>query len=230
MALLNIAQERVLGRFYGFAAHTAAGRVLSQLMVLLDIARATTLLELEHGWVSADQATQRLTLEFLVHLAGTGDLGPEALLHRIHRQVTTLRQRWQAMGQRFQSLGGEVAYLRPAWTAETVFSGGSEHPLFQGAAPPGPPPYVPLTLASMARGMSLFHYMEGLCASEPGLPAWVLVRRVWRDVAAVHAPLAGVAVGELQADYPVDMQDLLVRYFALATQPRVVAALVDALR
>lgn len=230
----TIAHECCTGALYGFPAGAPEHSVFAQLLFLLDVARLTTQCELENGVVSIDQQTQRLALEFLVHSVGTGVVpmseGAE-LRHRMHLHMQMLARRLRAIGQRFQSLGGDVAYLRAVWTEENMYNGDDAHPLFQGQVATRPVDKE-FTLANVANGMSIFHYIEGLQttkdARESDLHSASFLHRLWTDIVIVYGPLVGSVVDDLMRECPDTMDDFLLQYFELAKRPGVVAALTDA--
>ena len=228
---LAIAHECRSGALYGFARGAPEHSVLEQLLFLLDVARLTTQCELENGVVSVDQQTHRLALEFLVHLVGTGAVpmaeGAE-LWHRMHLHMQVLARRLRAIGYLFQSLGGDVAYLRAVWTEENAYNGGDAHPLFQGHAAARPDDKE-FTLHNIANGMSIFHYIEALQETEGvgdnDFHSLAFLHQFWTYIATVYAPLVGSTVDELVGECPNTMDDLLLQYFELAKRPGIVEAL-----
>ncbi|CAK7200107.1 hypothetical protein SEUCBS139899_002796 [Sporothrix eucalyptigena] len=215
---------------YSLPPKAAQHRIFAYLLFLLEIARATTQCECEHGVVSMAQQDQRLTLELLVHLVGTGIVdGSENLLHRMWLHMDRLHTRLRSVNHQFQSLGGDVAYIRSQWRVDNMWGKGRDNRFFK-AATPEKKALLPFTLLNVARGLSIFHHVEGIKAQCPDLDDDQLLLLLWADICEVYAPLVGVTARKMMTDRPEDMEDLLLRYFELAKRPAVVAGLTAALR
>ncbi|KIH91128.1 hypothetical protein SPBR_01992 [Sporothrix brasiliensis 5110] len=233
---LAITHNCCIGALYGYSAGAPENSIFARLLLLLDVARLTTQCEREYGVVSVDQQNQRVALEFLVHLVGTGavtltEMGGADLHHRMHRHMQALGRRLRAVGYRFEALGGDVAYLRAVWTEDNIFAGAQRHALFHWQAP-AEVHGCPLAQTAIANGMSIFQYIASLQAAhgvdDQDLHSAAFLRQLWTDIVRVYAPLVGVAVDNMAGEWPRTMTDLLLQYFELAKRPGVVAALTEA--
>ncbi|KAL1893916.1 hypothetical protein Sste5346_006055 [Sporothrix stenoceras] len=195
---LAIAQTCRIGALYGYSPSAPENNVFCDLLFLLDLVRLTIQCELANGIVYPDQQKQRLSLEFLIHLVGTGvvpihDGAHEELNYRIDKHIRLLSQRLRAVGHRVQYFGDDLAYLRAVWTEETNFTEGKVHCLFSNevAVRPDDKNFTP------------------------------------HNIARAYAPLVGVDVDELVDECPDSMENLLLQYFELAKRSGVVAALAN---
>ncbi|KAL1908751.1 hypothetical protein Sste5344_005578 [Sporothrix stenoceras] len=232
---LAIAQTCRIGALYGYSPSAPENNVFCDLLFLLDLVRLTIQCELANGIVYPDQQKQRLSLEFLIHLVGTGvvpihDGAHEELNYRIDKHIRLLSQRLRAVGHRVQYFGDDLAYLRAVWTEETNFTEGKVHCLFSNevAVRPDDKNFTP---HNIARGMSIFHYIEALMMREKygvdDVDSFLFLSALWTDISIAYAPLVGVDVDELVDECPDSMENLLLQYFELAKRSGVVAALAN---
>lgn len=231
---LAIAHTCRIGALYGFSPSAPENTIFAGLLLLLDVARLTMQRELANGVISTDQQTQRLSLEFLIHLVGTGLVpihdNAQELHNRTHLHMQILARRLRYVGHRFQSFGGDMAYLREVWTEDNIYTGHVAHPLFVDEEAVRPHDRE-LTPQNIANGMSIFHYIEALMTKENfGVEdddSFLFLSALWTDIAIAYAPLVGVDVDELVDECPDSMEDLLRQYFELAKRPCAVAALTE---
>ncbi|CAK7241221.1 MAG: hypothetical protein STHCBS139747_002681, partial [Sporothrix thermara] len=228
------------------------------ILFLQEVARITTLCELAAGTVHQGQQAQRTTLEWLLHQFASPDhdcppMGECEVSHRISRHEDVLRDRLRSVGLRLNvSHGGCVkggqhdgeedknsgaifVYIRPYRTLHSVFNvSDSAFGLLRGCATVALPIGQELTAINVARGLSIYQYMEGFFVRHKALGTSQMdqVVTLWNDICSLYAPLLGQTVETLKRSRgrPQSMGAVMHRYFELCKAPGVVEALVALLK
>ncbi|CAK7212496.1 hypothetical protein SCUCBS95973_001482 [Sporothrix curviconia] len=234
---VSIPRHSTIPSFVYNIAHSRSTRyqAIEYLLFLLEVARITTLCELAAGTTSKDQQTQRITLEWLLHQLASPDdfdLGEREIYRRIGRHKDLLRDRLRSVGLRYQTNHGEgmFMYIRPYRTLICVFGGGdSTYQPMRGFSTVARPTDQALTAANVARGLSIYEYMEGFFARQDvkAMRHREQVTQLWNEICTLYARLLGKPVETLNMCYyrPRSIEFVMEQYFTMSKAPGVEAAL-----
>ncbi|CAK7268733.1 hypothetical protein SEPCBS57363_003240 [Sporothrix epigloea] len=213
-------------------SHSTNFQAIQNITSLLEVARIATLYEIATGVVDTAQQTQRTTLEWLLHQVASHDfhMGEREIHHRITRHTDLIQKRLWSVGLQFQKDLEGVIYIRSYRTSASVFGRDDStcRPLRE-ILQFLPPTEMKLTAINVAKGLSIYQYMESFSArhTAAGTRRLDQVAALWDEICTLYASLLGQPLKALKDSnyHPQSMDGLVHNYFALSKAQGVEAKL-----